>query len=182
MNTFTRIIRAFNSTTRKPEKPSCCLWNFHWNFPSVSSPLKVVLLSGGRAQVVTSPTLRGQRSTLNVLPEINKEDAEAHDTFGHSRKERNSSGIYLKDRRHPYRWCGFESTAWLEVMEWSFVKLYLIGSALSAFTVFFSLMDSFGGLMYGQDDLRVWAQDHQRPLTAPSSRTGPTGAKDEDSS
>ena len=67
-------------------------------------------------------------------------------------------------------------------MEWSFVKLYLIGSALSAFTVFFSLMDSFGGLMYGQDDLRVWAQDHQRPLTAPSSRTGPTGAKDEDSS
>jgi hypothetical protein len=67
-------------------------------------------------------------------------------------------------------------------MEWSFVKLYLIGWALSAFTVFFSLMDSFGGLMYGQDDLRVWAQDHQRPLTAPSSRTGPTGAKDEDSS
>ncbi|CAL8337708.1 unnamed protein product [Arctogadus glacialis] len=165
MNTFTRIIRAFNSTTRKPEKPSC-LWNFHWNFPSVSSPLHVVLLSAA-----------GERKLLHLL------------RSGDS--ERNSPGIYLKDRRHPYRWCGFESTAWnrivlipsqLEVMEWSFVKLYLIGSALSAFTVFFSLMDSFGGLMYGQDDLRVWAQDHQRPLTAPSSRTGPTGAKDEDSS
>ena len=58
----------------------------------------------------------------------------------------------------------------LEAMVWSFVKLYLIGSALSAFTVVVSWMNAFGGLMYAQDDLKAWAQDPQRPLTATSHR------------
>ena len=58
----------------------------------------------------------------------------------------------------------------LEAMVWSFVRLYLIGSALSGFTVVLSWMNAFGGLMYAQDDLKAWAQDPRRPLTATSHR------------
>lgn len=46
------------------------------------------------------------------------------------------------------------------------LKLYFIGTALSVLAVFYVIMDSFGGLMYVQDDHYTTDQQTQRQISS----------------
>ncbi|KAK1906444.1 Hypoxia-inducible lipid droplet-associated protein [Dissostichus eleginoides] len=50
------------------------------------------------------------------------------------------------------------------------LKLYLIGTALSVLAVFYVIVDSFGGLMYVQDDHYTTDQQTQRQISSGHNR------------